>query len=130
LKSTSLATAPAADLVAYAAGSVAVLYNHKKNKQIGFLHASSTAYTAPQASQQSTSQSLSSAAFQNRQSVVDGFASNPLSSVGVPDPATVTGVASSSSKKSVATNKVKPISCLAFSPDGNYLAVGEVGMPT
>ncbi|RIB00851.1 hypothetical protein C2G38_2232713 [Gigaspora rosea] len=46
-KPTAISTAPVHDLVAYAADSVVVLYNHKKNKQVGFLHASSGVSSAP-----------------------------------------------------------------------------------
>ncbi|CAB5191887.1 uncharacterized protein OCT59_005327 [Rhizophagus irregularis] len=125
-KPTSMATAPSLDLVAYAAGSVVVLYNHKKNKQVGFLHASSTASPSP-LSNQANSASWSNA-FPNRHTIAGDVTINPLGSLGLIDPSVASSNnASSSSKKTPVSNKAKPISCVAFSPDGNFLAVGETG---
>ncbi|PKK75650.1 WD40 repeat-like protein [Rhizophagus irregularis] len=125
-KPTSMATAPSLDLVAYAAGSVVVLYNHKKNKQVGFLHASSTASPSP-LSNQANSASWSNA-FPNRHTIAGDVTVNPLGSLGLIDPSVASSNnASSSSKKTPVSNKAKPISCVAFSPDGNFLAVGETG---
>src|SRR5438046_2137586 len=120
-----MATAPSLDLVAYAAGSVVVLYNHKKNKQVGFLHASSMA-TPSSPSNQANSGSWSNA-FPNRHTIAGDGILNPLGSLGVLEhSASNANNSSSSSKKIPVSNKAKPISCVAFSPDGNYLAVGEV----
>lgn len=120
-----MATAPSLDLVAYAAGSVVVLYNHKKNKQVAFLHASSTASPSPP-SNQANSASWSNA-FPNRHTIAGDGVLNPLGSLGLIDPSVASSNnASSSSKKTPVSNKAKPISCVAFSPDGNFLAVGEV----
>ena len=109
-KPTALASAPSADLIAYAAGSVVVLYNHKKNKQVGFLYASSSS---------SPSHNL---APNNRHTIAGDALANPLSSLGVLDP----NVPNSNTKKNPASNRAKAISCLTFSPDGAYLIVGEV----
>ena len=113
-KPTAMATAPSRDLVAYAAGSVVVLYNHKKNKQVGFLIASST-----------TSPSSSSNQGSNRHTIA-GDNINPLASSDLFDPAVNANNYGGSPKKIPVSNKTKPICCVAFSPDGNYLAVGEV----
>src|SRR5436190_306636 len=115
-----MATAPSMDLVAYAAGSVVVLYNHKKNKQVGFLHASSMA------SPSSPSNQANSASWSNRHTIA-GDITSPLGSLGLLEHSVPNANnSSSSSKKTPVSNKAKPISCVAFSPDGNYLAVGEV----
>ncbi|CAI2177185.1 1880_t:CDS:10 [Funneliformis geosporum] len=121
-KSTVMATAPSLDLVAYAAGSVVVLYNHKKNKQIAFLYASSTASPSLAFSQANTASSWSNA-FPNRHTIVGDGALNPLGALGLLEPPTN----ANNANKSPVSNKAKPISCVAFSPDGNYLAVGETG---
>ena len=127
-KPTAMATAPSLDLVAYAAGSVVVLYNHKKNKQIAFLHASSTASPSLPSNQANAASSSWSNAFPNRHTIAgDGFV-NPLGALGLLEPpgANTNNSNNNSSKKIPVSNKAKPISCVAFSPDGNYLAVGEV----
>ncbi|CAG8619170.1 7817_t:CDS:2, partial [Diversispora eburnea] len=123
-KPTVLSTAPTLDLVAYAAGSVVVLYNHKKNKQVALLHASSS--TTP-IQQTNSNTSNWSAAFPNRHTPTDSVI-NPLGSLGLLDPQSANnGNTTSNSKKTPVSNKAKPISCITFSPDGNYLAVGEAG---
>jgi len=111
-KPTALASAPSADLIAYAAGSVVVLYNHKKNKQVGFLYASSSS---------SPSHNL---APNNRHTIAGDPLANQLGSLGVLDPIAL----NSNTKKNTASNRAKAISCLTFSPDGAYLAVGEVNL--
>ena len=86
-------------LIAYPAGGVVVLYNHKRNRQVGFLIPSSAA-------------SLSN--HNNNSS-----ANDPLASAG----ALLQGM---NGRKTSLSAAVKGVSCLAFSPDGDYLAVGEV----
>ncbi|CAG8573165.1 899_t:CDS:10, partial [Paraglomus occultum] len=110
-KPTALASAPSTDLIAYAAGAVVVLYNHKKNKQVGFLYASSSS---------SPSHNL---APNNRHTIAGDALANQLSSLGALEP----NVSSSNNKKNTAGNRTKAISCLTFSPDGAYLIVGECG---
>lgn len=120
-----MATSPTLDLVAYAAGSVVVLYNHKKNKQVALLHASSSTTPTPIQPTNGTNATWS-AAFPNRHTPGDGVI-NPLGSLGLLDPQSANnGNAANGSKKTPVSNKAKPISCITFSPDGNYLAVGEV----
>ncbi|KAL1920123.1 uncharacterized protein VTP21DRAFT_1269 [Calcarisporiella thermophila] len=110
--SACIATAPALDLLAYAAGSVTVLYNHRKNKQIRFLNAdSSVSITCPSPAQNGTWSSSSGVSPLNRMN-------EPGSSNNTPN---------TTSSKNPANQRPKPIVSLAFSPDGEYLAVGETG---
>ena len=99
----SLAQHPCQDMVAYIAGSVVVLYDTKKNRQYMLLNAN-----APLPPSQVDGSSLSG------------------SSLGV-----FTSMGSLSSAVQNPVKRVqltlKPLFCVAFSSDGNFVAAGEVG---
>ncbi|CAG8504609.1 8721_t:CDS:10, partial [Scutellospora calospora] len=63
----------------------------------------------------------------NRHTFAGDSILNPLGGLGLLEPPGVNANGNTSSKKPLISNKAKPISCLAFSPDGNLLAVGETG---
>lgn len=94
--------APAQSLVAYPAGGIVVLYNHKRNKQTGFLIAA-----APEAT---TSGSSNASKVTASDESVRLTAPGALPQFG-------------GGKK----GSVKPVSCVAFSCDGQLLAAGESG---
>ncbi|CEP18800.1 hypothetical protein [Parasitella parasitica] len=116
--------ATANDLIAYAAGAVVVVYNHKRNKQVAFLY--------PPAVIQLT-------ASNNNSGNANSSNTNQPSSMPLITPlgggnnsngeilATSQNNPIDEKKSTPAGNRAKPISCLAFSPDGNYLAAGEMG---
>ncbi|KAG0309187.1 hypothetical protein BGZ98_004712 [Dissophora globulifera] len=138
------------ELVAYAAGCVVILYSHKLNKQVGLLctstfklppsadgHAASIASgsgSAPASASKGAITSLSSSprTTASTQWMSNAFASpniNPLAGLApmaVSD-GSVTSSFGSSSPSSNKNAKPKPISCLSFSPDGQFLAIGETG---
>jgi hypothetical protein len=95
------------DLIAYAAGAVVVLYNHKRNKQVAFLYPPPPIQT-PQNSQPSQTPN------------VTALGNNEILTSSVPTSQ------DEDKKGTAASTRAKTISCLAFSPDGNYLAAGEV----
>ncbi|KAK9761218.1 hypothetical protein K7432_014039, partial [Basidiobolus ranarum] len=101
-QNSAFAVHPSQDIIAYAAGCVVVLYNYRKNKQIGFLQAIGAAVH-----QLNTSTENSKLGF--------GVSITPT-------------LNSSASQSKIPLNYApKAISCLTFSPDGNLLAVGESG---
>ncbi|KAF9953119.1 hypothetical protein BGZ70_000355 [Mortierella alpina] len=140
-----LSVNPTHDLVAYAAGCVVVLYNHKLDKQVGLL-CSAVLNTAASASADGPGAGAgllgpgarAQASLGNSPRTVgsqwtnSAFASpniNPLAGLmpmNISDPSVASsfGISNPSSNKNV---KPKPVSSLAFSPDGQYLAVGETG---
>ena len=139
-----LSVNPTHDLVAYAAGCVVVLYNHKLDKQVGLLcsAALNTTASVPAEGSGVTSGLLgpgskapaslgSSPRTVGSQWMNNAFASpsiNPLAGLmpmNISDPSVASrfGISNPSSNKNV---KPKPVSSLSFSPDGQYLAVGEV----
>ncbi|KAG0199197.1 mitogen-activated protein kinase binding protein 1 [Mortierella sp. NVP41] len=154
-----LSVNPTHELVAYAAGCVVVLYNHKLDRQVGLL-CSATLNKLPSSS---SGDGLMSASGPNGfnsgmlGSGVGGGASrggiaslggspramagtqwmnNPMANANInplaglmpmslADPASTSfGTSNPSSSKTV---KPKPISCLSFSSDGQFLAIGETG---
>ncbi|KAF9953947.1 mitogen-activated protein kinase binding protein 1 [Mortierella alpina] len=138
-----LSVNPTHDLVAYAAGCVVVLYNHKLDKQVGLLcsAALNTTASVPAEGSGVTSSLLgpgskapaslgSSPRTVGSQWMNNAFASpniNPLAGLmpmNISDPSVASsfGISNPSSNKNV---KPKPVSSLSFSPDGQYLAVGE-----
>ncbi|KAF9912250.1 mitogen-activated protein kinase binding protein 1 [Linnemannia zychae] len=149
------------DLVAYAAGCVVVLYNHKLDKQVGLLcsatlnkaqHTSTSGDGLMSASGPgsahsgmlgaggsgvgASSRSIGSLGGSPRatgagtQWMNNGMASanvNPLAGLmpmNLAEPTSSFGTSNPSSNKNT---KPKPVSCLSFSPDGQFLAIGEMG---
>ncbi|KAF9146978.1 mitogen-activated protein kinase binding protein 1 [Linnemannia schmuckeri] len=146
------------DLVAYAAGCVVVLYNHKLNKQVGLL-CSATLNKAPSSSSGDglmsasgpgsyhsgmhgpggsgigSSRGIASLGGSPRAMAGTQWMNNPMASANInslaglapmslAEPSSSFGASNPSSNKNV---KPKPISCLSFSPDGQFLAIGETG---
>jgi hypothetical protein len=109
------------DLIAYAAGAVVVIYNYKRNKQVGFL------YPPPVNSNQNTNNNT------NQNNSTSQTTQIPLiTPLGGPTNNEILTTSNQNNstddnkKQTPASTRAKPISCLTFSPDGNYLAAGEV----
>jgi hypothetical protein len=96
-------------LVAYPAGGITVLYNHKRNKQTGFLIAATA--TAPTSATTATTVPVSGA---SRSAGPDESVRN------------APGALSTFAGGKRGGSSVKPVSCVAFSSDGRLLAAGEV----
>lgn len=139
------------DLVAYAAGCVVVLYNHKLDKQVGLLCSSTLKRpnlevgSAGTGSHNLSNNNMLGAGQRGIASSLGGsprtalnaqWMNNPLASPNInplaglmpmalsdPSIASSFGLSTPSSNKNI---KPKPISCLSFSPDGQFLAIGEV----
>jgi hypothetical protein len=143
------------DLVAYAAGCVVVLYNHKLDKQVGLLcsatlnkaptsgdgimsasgsGSSHSGMLGPGGSGVGTSRGIASLGSSPRAMAGTQWMNNPMASANInplaglapmslAEPSSSFGASNPSSNKNV---KPKPISCLSFSPDGQFLAIGEV----
>lgn len=115
--------ATANDVIAYAAGAVVVIYNHKRNKQVALLYPP----LQQQLSNTTTNTNNVNNSNLNQPSTtplilpLGGINTNTNNDV-------LQNNATADEKKSAtpASTRAKPISCLAFSPDGNYLAAGEV----
>jgi len=146
-----LSVNPTYDLVAYAAGCVVVLYNHKLDKQVGLLcsatlsRASSSSgdgllsASGPPGShnpggsgvgapRSAASSPRAMAGTQWMNNAMAGGNINPLAglmpmSLAEPSASSSFGASNPSSNKNV---KPKLISCLSFSSDGQFLAIGEV----
>ncbi|KAI8642645.1 hypothetical protein BD408DRAFT_416281 [Parasitella parasitica] len=122
ISSNILATAN--DLIAYAAGAVVVVYNHKRNKQVAFLYPPAV---------------IQPAASNNNSGNINSSNTNQPSAMPLITPlgggnsnngeilTTSQNIPIDENKSTPAGNRAKPISCLALSPDGNYLAAGEMG---
>ncbi|KAL9552254.1 hypothetical protein MBANPS3_003867 [Mucor bainieri] len=115
--------ATANDLIAYAAGAVVVIYNHKRNKQVAFLYPPAViqSTTASNASNIGSGSNLNQPSSMPLITPLGGGSSNNSEIL-----TTSQNLLTDEKKSTPASNRAKPISCLAFSPDGNYLAAGEV----
>ncbi|KAI8968888.1 hypothetical protein BDF20DRAFT_826852, partial [Mycotypha africana] len=110
------------DLIAYAAGAVVVIYSQKKNKQIAFLYPPPNAQSTSNVIDNSNGVGITN--FQNQVKITALGNGNLKKN----DIITSTQTTFAEGKKATpASNRAKPISCLTFSPDGNYLAAGEMG---
>ncbi|KAF9142242.1 mitogen-activated protein kinase binding protein 1 [Mortierella sp. GBA39] len=146
------------DLVAYAAGCVVVLYNHKLDKQVGLLCSATLNKAAPSSSGDGImsasgpgshhsgilgpggsgvgpSRGIASLGGSPRAMAGTQWMSHPMASANInplaglapmslAEPSSSFGASNPSSNKNV---KPKLISCLSFSPDGQFLAIGETG---
>lgn len=121
--SNILASAESQDLIAYAAGAVVVLYNHKRNKQVGYLYRT-TESASNGLNNQTTNGNTNNSNNSNLGSIISTLGSGQNDII-LNNPLPILNK-NEKSENTPASNRVKPISCLAFSSDGKYLAAGEV----
>jgi hypothetical protein len=122
-----IATDPTSDQIAYAAGAVVVLYNFRKNKQIAFLYPPpSVTNTVGVQPSNSLVPSIPAWSMNAHPSAAEWASPNVIGNdmkYPMQDTDDTAG-----KKRTSAGSRPKTISCLAFSADGNYLAVGEVSI--
>lgn len=118
------------DLIAYAAGAVVVIYNYKRNKQVGFLYPPPSPVNTSQQQNNNNStndMNLAMAAASAATTPLITPLGNNTAMLNTNEIPGQNGAGLDDKKQTPASTRAKPISCLTFSPDGNYLAVGEMG---
>ncbi|RKP08630.1 hypothetical protein THASP1DRAFT_29578 [Thamnocephalis sphaerospora] len=125
----ALAAHPTQDQVAYLAGSVVVIYDHRRHRQVGLLSANAPYTPLPGAdmgpshgcSGLGMAPSFSGSALNLAAMVASGASLSSSSPSEVPSTGALAGL------KKHAQAPLKTLACVVFSPDGNYVAAGEIG---
>jgi WD40 repeat protein len=112
-----MASHPTAPITAYLAGSTVVLYDYRQDAQVAFLSASSP-YTPLQPT---------AGASEATGTLGAGGTTRPRGSTVRRTPFPASPLPLPTGPSTPFTHTLKTLRCLAFSPDGRYLAAGEVG---